>query len=132
MEICKNVCHQNVSAKCLFAIKVHSTLKVNLNRFQYNVYLIWPWSWLFHIDEYSKFDFFLLKKTTVKQIFVFVVRDLSCLRCQRVQSDSVTRLFCIVSPWIQPTWAPDKQAEMILLKDSFSRRYSRNNGLRAG
>ena len=25
---------------------------------------------------------------------------------------------------IEPIWAPDKQAEMVFLKDSFSRRYS--------
>ena len=30
----------------------------------------------------------------------------------------------LFSPWFQHTWAPEKQAKMILLKDSFSRRYS--------
>ena len=26
--------------------------------------------------------------------------------------------------WIEPIWAPDKQAKMVLLKNLFSRRYS--------
>ena len=32
----------------------------------------------------------------------------------------------IFFPWTEPTWTPDKQAKMVLLKDSFSRRYSWN------
>ena len=45
---------------------------------------------------------------------------------------AVSRDFChFLNPWIQPTWVPDKRAKMVLLKNSFSRRYSRNKCLHA-
>ena len=42
---------------------------------------------------------------------------------------SVTLIFLAIffSPWIEPTWALDKQARKVLLKHSFSRRYSNFN-----
>ena len=43
-----------------------------------------------------------------------------------VLKSAVSRDFSEFFPTIQPTWAPDKQAKMVLLKDSFSRKYARN------
>ena len=39
------------------------------------------------------------------------------------KSGSVTIFLAIFILWIQPTWAHDKQAKLVFLKNSFSRRY---------
>ena len=36
---------------------------------------------------------------------------------------AVSRDFVAFFSWIEPTWAPDYQAKVVLLADSFSRRY---------
>ena len=42
------------------------------------------------------------------------------------------KIFChFFISWIEAIWAPNKQSKMVLLKNSFSRRYSRNQWLRA-
>ena len=40
-------------------------------------------------------------------------------------------IFAIFFSWIKAIWAPDKQAKMVLLNNSFSRRYSQKIGLSA-
>ena len=56
------------------------------------------------------YNFHIISKK-IQQFKVAVSRDFS---------------FLAFFPRIQPTWTPNKQAERVLLKDSFSRRYSRN------
>ena len=65
----------------------------------------------------------------------FVLYETVCDNCSAIRqlqcSDNVTLswdfLAFVVVSWIELTWAPDKQANLILLKDLFLRRYSRNN-----
>ena len=49
----------------------------------------------------------------------------------KCKGGSVTRFLAFFFSRIEPTWAPDKQAKMVLLQDSFSRKYSRIRWLRA-
>ena len=80
----------------------------------------------YEIKKCSKFNILFLhafpkkfESIRVLKIFGFVVKE------------AVSRDFCSFFSWIELIWVPDKLSKMVLLKNSFSRRYSQKTWQRA-